>query len=81
MKSPRKIDHIRAAAAPEGKLGTSDLTEEEHAAWIEAFSEKMGEPGKNEEAFFARRRRLGLGVGLDENGNLVYASARPRHKR
>lgn len=33
--------------------------------------EKMGQPGPAEEAFFARRRKLGLGVGLDAAGNLV----------
>ncbi len=31
----------------------------------------LGEPGPNEELFFARRRSLGLGVGLDENGEMV----------
>ncbi|MBP0485188.1 hypothetical protein [Sagittula salina] len=81
MKNPRKIDHARVTAALEGKLATSELTNEEHAAWVEAFNEKMGEPGEHEEAFFARRRRLGLGVGLDENGNLVYARSRPPHLR
>jgi uncharacterized membrane protein YdbT with pleckstrin-like domain len=41
--------------------------------WLEEFSRKMDEPSAEEEAFFARRRALGLGVGLDENGKLVYA--------
>lgn len=34
----------------------------------------MGKPGPNEEAFFARRRALGLGRGLDEKGKLLKLS-------
>ena len=33
----------------------------------------MDQAGPDEDAFFERRRRLGLGVGLDDDGNLVYA--------
>lgn len=33
---------------------------------------KTGRPTEAIEAFFAERRKLGLGVGLDENGNLIY---------
>ncbi len=40
----------------------------------------MGQPGSEEEAFFERRRRLGTGVGLDEDGNLVYAKDLPEAK-
>lgn len=39
---------------------------------LDTFTLKMGEPGPKEEEFFARRRALGLGVGLDENGKLVH---------
>ncbi|MBP0484051.1 hypothetical protein [Sagittula salina] len=63
----------RVAAALAGRLSPGELTDEEDAAWEEAFVKLMGEPGPDEEAFFARHRKLGLGVGLDEAGNLVYA--------
>ena len=33
------------------------------------FMEKMAKPGAEEEAFFTRRRELGLGVGVDAEGN------------
>ncbi|AQS50052.1 hypothetical protein BMG03_19195 (plasmid) [Thioclava nitratireducens] len=42
-------------------------------AWLEAFTEAMSKPTAQEIAFFERRRALGLGVGLDGNGDLVYA--------
>lgn len=41
---------------------------------LDAFIDKMAVSGPNEEAFFEERRRKGLGVGLDEDGNLVKAS-------
>ncbi|MFG6660875.1 hypothetical protein [Sulfitobacter sp. 915] len=49
--------------------------------WIDWFFKKMDQAGPDEEAFFERRRRLGLGVGLDEDGNLVYAKDLPEAKK
>ncbi|OOY06956.1 hypothetical protein [Thioclava sp. F36-7] len=43
------------------------------SAWLDAFTEAMSKPTAQEIAFFERQRALGLGVGLDENGDLVYA--------
>ncbi|WP_417671821.1 hypothetical protein [Roseibium sp.] len=42
--------------------------------WLDDFTERMAHPGPQEEEFFARRRQLNLGAGLDENGNLVKAN-------
>lgn len=67
------FDHARITAALEGRLDTTDLREEEEGAWLDGFTEKMGEPSKAEDAFFARRQSVGQGVGLDIAGNLVYA--------
>ena len=47
-------------------------------AWLEHFTGLMAKPSPHEEAFFARRREFGLGVGLDAEGRLVRASARAR---
>ena len=41
-------------------------------AWLEDFTKKMGKASEEEEAFWHRRRQLGLGVGLDEVGKLIY---------
>jgi hypothetical protein len=68
-------DHARLTAALEGRLDTAELREEEAAAWLEAFTEKMSVPSTAERAFFAKRRKLGQGVGLDAAGNLVYAGS------
>lgn len=65
----------RIRAALEGRLSPDELTSEEQDIWLAAFSKKMGEPGDAERAFFARRRQLGLGVGLSEDGEIVWASS------
>lgn len=41
--------------------------------WLDDFIQRMARPGPAEGAFFERRQRLGLGVGLDANGTLIYA--------
>ncbi|EMD83272.1 TA system antitoxin ParD family protein [Pacificimonas flava] len=66
------FDHARLSAALAGELETRHLSEEEKDVWLDTFVEKMGQPSAGEEAFFANRRRLGMGVGLDESGKLVY---------
>lgn len=67
------FDHAKITAALVGMRDTVELSQEEEAAWLEAFSAKMGEPSGTEQANFAERRRLGRGVGLDAGGNLIYA--------
>ncbi|MBT52045.1 MAG: hypothetical protein CMF72_01255 [Mameliella sp.] len=67
------FDYARITAALEGKLDTTQLQEDEEAAWLDAFTEKMAQPSQAEEAFYANRRTLGRGVGLDAGGNLIHA--------
>ncbi|MBW6419652.1 hypothetical protein [Celeribacter sp. PS-C1] len=38
---------------------------------LDAFVAAMSKPGPGEEKFFSDRRRRGVGVGLDEDGNLI----------
>ncbi|WP_298905093.1 exonuclease domain-containing protein [uncultured Aliiroseovarius sp.] len=38
----------------------------------EKLLEALSNPGPNEESFFAKRRMLGIGTGLDEDGNVVH---------
>ncbi|WP_417260622.1 TA system antitoxin ParD family protein [Celeribacter sp.] len=73
IERSRNFDHNRITAALDGRLDPSELTEEEDAVWTEVFIEKMGEPSDEEKTLFAERRRLGIGVGLDASGNLIYA--------
>jgi hypothetical protein len=66
-------DHARVTAALEGRLDTRQLSDAEAPAWLDAFTDEMGRPSAAEEAFYAERRALGRGVGLDAGGNLVRA--------
>lgn len=68
-----RFDHARITAALEGRLDTTELSEDEEAAWLDAFTEKMDQPSDAEASFFARRQALGRGVGLDAGGNLIHA--------
>ena len=68
-------DHARLTAALEGRLDTTELGKDEEIAWLDAFTEKMAHPSDAETSFFAERRALGRGVGLDAGGDIVYARA------
>ena len=65
--------HINAALA--GELSPDDLSAEEQEVWFAQFAEDMTTPSDQEEAFFAQRRQLGRGVGLNDKGELVYPEA------
>ncbi len=71
------FDHARISAALAGELETAQLSEEEKDVWLDSFVEKMAQPAAGETAFFAQRRQLGLGVGLDGAGNLVREKSAP----
>lgn len=68
-------DHARVTAALDGHLDTVELREEEAIAWLDAFTEKMSAPSPTEQHFYAKRRKLGRGVGLDGSGNLIHAGS------
>ncbi|WP_170335094.1 hypothetical protein [Ruegeria arenilitoris] len=64
----------RVKAALEAKLSPDELTTEEQEVWLDEFMERTATLTPEAKAFFEDRRRLGLGVGLDENGILVRGS-------
>ncbi|WP_374423210.1 hypothetical protein [Paracoccus sp. (in: a-proteobacteria)] len=65
------FDHTRITEALEGQRDTRNLSQKEFAVWTDAFSERMATPTAEERAFFAERRQLELGMGLDAGGNLI----------
>ena len=65
--------HINAALA--GELSPDELSAEEQEVWFAQFGEDMTAPSDQEEAFFAQRRQLGRGVGLNDKGELIYPEA------
>lgn len=77
IEQSKSFDYRRVRAALEASLAPEELSAEEHEVWLADFSEKMAEPSDQEKAFFERRRKLGLGVGLSDSGDLVRASDKP----
>lgn len=68
------FDHARITAILAGQGETTALSGEEKEVWLEAFTERLAQPGPKEDAFYAERRQFGRGVGLDAAGNLVRAT-------
>lgn len=71
------FDYRRIRAALEASLSPDDLSAEEQEVWFAEFADAMTEATEQELAFFAERRRLGRGVGLDDTGELVYQQPSP----
>jgi hypothetical protein len=67
------FDYQRIMDALRGEKSPDELGPEEQEVWLDRFSEALDRPTEEEEAFFERRKRLGLGVGLSKTGELVYA--------
>ena len=69
------FDYHHISALLEGSTSPDTLTAEEQEVWFAQFSKNMMTPSAKEEAFFAKRRKLGRGVGLSDTGELVYEQA------
>ena len=66
-------DQARIIVALAGRFETTRLSEAEEFVWLDAFTDRMGQPSNADKDFYANRRALGLGVGLDAGGNLIFA--------
>jgi hypothetical protein len=75
LKRVRRGAGLGKISAPAGGLGAVELKVSE-ATSLEEFTRKMAEPMADERVFFNDRKRLGLGVGTDASGHLVYAKDR-----
>ena len=72
IEKSKAFDYKRIRDALEGKLSPDALTPGEQDVWFDQFTAKMTEPGAQENAFHAKRRKLGRGVGMSKSGELVY---------
>jgi predicted XRE-type DNA-binding protein len=57
-----------------GLVSPENLTAEEQAVYVEDFMELMIVESCEQKAFFKNQIKQGLGVGLDENDNIVRQS-------
>lgn len=74
IEKSTQFSHERISAVLAGKAPTTTLCDEVYALWADSFETLVTSPTPQSKAFFAERRKLGLGSGLDENGNLVTAA-------
>jgi hypothetical protein len=76
-KAVAKSDHFSLAkvqAVLNAEAPTTTLNHIEYEVWSDMFDDLLRQTTPQAEALFSERRRLGLGSGLDENGNLIHAS-------
>lgn len=73
VESMASFDFGRVESAFSQQLAITELTEAEHAVWSVLLIENLIRPSAEEEGFFAERRAKGLGVGLDDHGNIINA--------
>jgi len=64
-------DPSKVELALKGLVRPMDLNAEEQDDYLDRMGASHWEPSPVEEAFFAERRRLGQGVGMDEGGNII----------
>ncbi len=70
--SKLSVNRERIAMALRAELSPDELTGPEQEIWAKEVTKKMAEPSEREIEFFKERRRLGIGVGLDKDGNIVH---------
>lgn len=69
-RDPR-FGFVKVEQALKGLVDIDDLTIEEQEEYFDRFDALLSKPSPVAEAFFEERRTLGLGVGMDDAGNLV----------
>lgn len=60
---------------PAEAINLSELSFDEQEAFLDQLEALQDQQSQAEEAFFADRRRRGLGVGMDPDGRLVYGAS------
>ena len=66
------FDYRRIKGALHATLSPDALSADEQEVWFAKFSQEMTEPTGEESTFYAKRRKLGRGVGMSDSGELIY---------
>lgn len=74
VRDNRHEDPAVVADAPLCKIMPEDLPDIPSDSWLDAMCDATSGPTPESEAFFADRRRRGLGVGLSEDGLIIAQS-------
>jgi hypothetical protein len=64
----------KVALALRGELPLGELSRQQQEDYFDYLDQILLLPSLAEHRFFADRRRRGVGVGLDDEGRLIYQS-------
>lgn len=73
---PNTFNQQDVLDALNGLISPESLTAEEQAVFMDEFAASMYEETEEQKAFFKNQIKLGLGVGLDDNDNIVHQSSK-----
>lgn len=66
------VSRQRLRDALAGAVSADDLTAQENELFFDTFSTAMWDLSEQQQAFFAHRKQLGLGVGLNEQDQIIH---------
>ena len=69
-RDPR-FGFVKVEQALNGLADIDDLSTADQEEYMDRFTALLSKPSSVSDAFFADRRGLGLGVGMDEAGNII----------
>lgn len=72
------FSYARVREASRGRCSPDVLSAEEHAVYINDLMAEASEVTSEQETFFARRREVGVGVGLDVKGDITRQRSKTR---
>ena len=73
-----RFGFAKVEQALRGLVAPMDLSAEQQEEYFDRFEASLHKPSKVAQDFFADRRQRGVGVGMDDAGNIVHqAPARP----
>ena len=65
------FNYARVCDALRGRCSPDILSAEEHAVYINDLMAEASEVTSEQQTFFAKRRKMGVGVGLDVKGDIT----------
>jgi len=69
------FNYRKIQAVLKGTLNPDHLNRDEQEIYLDDFIDEMKSPQANLEKHFAEQQKAGIGVGLDQDEKLVYASS------
>ena len=72
-RDPR-FGFAKVEQALRGLIAPMDLNDEEQDEYLDRLGRSNWEPSRTEDAFFAEMRGRGEGVGMDDDGRIVFGS-------